>query len=95
LALTGIIKQKRCARPKEGHILAEVIPLFSDDVAEEISLRQMEAWLVSPDFPERPPPEIASILSEMREAPSAESLGSQSQPGSRKVIPLFRKPPAA
>lgn len=54
----------------------KVTELFSGDVAELACLRQIEAWLLSPDFPQRPPPEIALILSLLRAAPLASLRGS-------------------
>jgi hypothetical protein len=79
--------------------MAEVISLFSDDVAEIVELRQLEDWLCSPTFPQQPPAEIATILSQMPEAlsapPSAQSSGPQLARESRTVIPFRRKPPAA
>ena len=73
-------------------MLAEIIPLFSGEVAEEISLLQMEQWLASPGFPDQPPAEIATILSRMREAPSARPQAAQAD---QKVIPFRRPSPAA
>ncbi len=65
--------------------MGEVIELFSGDAAEAAAARAEVEWLLSPRFPEDPPPEIAVILQEMQRRRESQPAASEDRPLSPKA----------